>query len=232
MVDLPVLTNSYALSAVKVAVKFLTLLVLVNLAGCSLIHNRYGESCNLRAYVQASLPDYLSSRYNSGSQVRLAIIPFSVRANVTAQSNELPGVESELTALFHAELLRKNLVPIVEVLNRQDWPGKKEEFYTGNHGAISFARDAGYDLVMVGMVEGFRSLDSITIDTKIIETESGITLWFGRTTASSSRRELNHMGDSFWMDTYKPANLPWAAISEKVVRCTVHDLGKDRIMPQ
>src|SRR4051812_36516187 len=134
---------------IKTNVKILTALAGFCLCSCSFLYNRYAESCNSHAYLQRGLYAYINSRYHYNSPVRMAIIPFSVPANISADNSERPGLGNELAWKIHAQLLATGQIPIVEVLNRQDWPNKKEEFFTGNFGAIAMAREAGYDLLMV-----------------------------------------------------------------------------------
>ena len=107
-------------------VRLLTLFTLVFLAGCSYISRHFEETCNFRAYLRTPFADYVSKRYPLGAPIRVGVIPFSVPANVAAHSNELPGLGNQLAWMVKDELLARGTMPIVEVLNRQDWPGKKE----------------------------------------------------------------------------------------------------------
>ena len=50
---------------------------------------------------------------------------------------------------------------------------------------LSLARDAGYDLVLFGLIESPRDTDMLAVDYKIIEVEAGVTVIYGRETVSS-----------------------------------------------
>jgi hypothetical protein len=82
---------------------------------------------------------------------------------------------------------------------RDDWPGKREEFWTGNFGALAQSREAGYDFVLVGFVDQMKSLDSMTVHSKIIDSDSGVTVWSGSTTVTTKKSQLDRgrFGDIF-----------------------------------
>ena len=182
----------------------LTLSCSVLLSACSLIGEHYAETCNSRAYTRNILSDYITSRFPSNAPVRMAIIPFSVAANVSTYGDERPGLGNILSWKVHQYILASQTIPIVEVLNRQDWPGKKEEFFTGNFGAISRAREAGYDLVLIGYLESLKSMDTMTAYTKVIDVESGITLWYGQSTSSTYRPDIKRARYGLRLEPSRP----------------------------
>ena len=210
-------------------VNILTLVFVFLASGCSYIHAQLGETCNSRAHVQMILVDYLSRRFASHSPVRLAIIPFSVPANLSGYNTERPGVGDQLAWKIHSEWLQNAAVPIVEVLNRQDWPGKKEEFFTGNHGAIAMAREAGYDLVQVGLVENLRSTDALTVHSKIIEVESGITVWYATSTVVTRRPELQSAAAMTGLVNRVPALLYTPEMVDSAAVCLVKEATSEEI---
>jgi hypothetical protein len=210
-------------------VKLLTLALLAVLTSCSLIKHYAVDTCNSRAYVRTVMSDYISSRYHMNAQVRLAVIPFSVPANVAGQNNEVPGIGNELAWKVQEHFIDSSVFPITEVLNRQDWPGKKEEFHTGNFGAIRSARDAGYDLVFVGKLEPMNSLDSMSATTKLIETESGMTLWSGQTRVRSDARSMDSSLDSWGISERIPAKVDINGMKEDLARCIVREVVSEKV---
>ncbi len=213
-------------------VKIMTLVVTSLCVGaCSFINSQFRESCNSRAHVQIVLADYISRRYSSRSPVRLAIIPFSVPANLTSRGQNQPGLENELAARVQQYLLANGTLPIVEVFNRQDWPGKKGEFFTGNFGALAMAREANYDLVLVGLLDGMRDIDTMTAHAKLVEVESGITLWYATSTASSKRSNLDSVADSLWINAREPNRLYIDKITDKLADCIVDSLLSENPVP-
>jgi len=201
---------------------FLALAGIFLFSGCAHKSPHYETQCNSRAYLQNDLESYLKSRFPSGSPVRMAIIPFSVPANVAAFDAERPGLGNELAWKVHAAMLSQNLVPIVEVFNRQDWPGKKEEFFTGNFNAIALARAAEYDLVMVGLMENMRNLHEMGAYTKIIDTDSGVTAWYSRSIVSEPRPRVYRGGRlEMFIPTGRPDILPITPLTESLAYCIV-----------
>ena len=207
-------------------------LVITSLNGCVVLRERYGEQCKMRAYVQNPLADYISTRFQTRSPVRLAVIPFSTPANVAAYDNEHIGLGNQLSYSVQAQLLQSGQVPMVEVLNRQDWPGKKEEFFTGNYGAISIAREAGYDLVLVGLVEPLASLSQMRAYGKLIDVENGVTVWYGETSATTNRGEFNQLGARLGIEDRRPDKLYSGELSDKLAECFTHNLLADRVVPE
>ncbi|RMG41457.1 MAG: hypothetical protein D6719_08545 [Candidatus Dadabacteria bacterium] len=168
----------------------------------------------------------------------MAIIPFTVPANVTSRGNQFPGLDVQLAYKVHSEFLRSGRVPIVEVLNRQDWPGKRDEFFNGNFGAIEMARAAGYDLVLVGFVDNMTSLDQMSSYTKVIETETGMTIWYGRVTARTKRDQYDSLRAQLALpgiDIHphrKPSLYP-SFIIDKLAQCIVSNINDDyRVVPE
>ena len=217
----------------KLGVIHLTLVLVLVLSGCA--YGRYAESlykepCNTRAYIQLVVEDYLNKRFPLKSPVRMAIIPFSVPANLASAGSESPGLGNELAWKVHAALLETGKIPMVEVLNRVDWPGKKNEFFTGNYGALAMAREAGYDLVMVGYLDQITTPTRMAIYTKLIEVDSGITVYYGRSSAELfdahyQRRSPWWMPGSFWWHTNEdPSNMLVNSTSDQLAECVVKGL--------
>jgi len=121
----------------------------------------------------------------------MAIIPFSTPANFAWQGPQRQGLGHEIAWRFQSEFLTQGTLPIVEVFGREDWPGKSEEFFKGNFGAIAQAREAGYDFVMVGLVEPMRVADTITVHSKIIDADAGITVWYGTTKVQTVKSQID-----------------------------------------
>lgn len=204
---------------IKTTVKLLTLSAIFLLSSCFLIHERYGEHCNSHAYVNRGLTDFIKSRFNYNSPVRLAIVPFSTAANLTAQYTERPGFGNEIAWKLHAYLLESGDVPIVEVFNRQDWPLKKEEFFTGNFGGLAMAREAGYDLVLVGYVEQQRNIRQIDAFVKLMDVESGVTVYYGKISSNTIREHFQDFEDTMLISDKRPSDLFLAEIKEKLPSC-------------
>lgn len=212
-------------------VKILTHIALPLLAGCAYVDRHFQESCKSRAYLQTELDGYLKARFPSKAPVRIGVIPFSAPANISLYDNEYPGIGNEMAWRIHAELLRSGRIPIVEVLNRQDWPRKKEEFFTGNFGGIAMAREAGYDLLLIGHIEPMRSIDSISAYSRVIEAESGTSIWYGKTSVSTARKDLEEMKASLGLTDRRPDLLYTNEMVDKLAHCIVREVLKDRTVP-
>lgn len=211
--------------------KFLTLLAALLCTGCSVLHEHSTQECKSHAYVRTILKDYLSTRFRTNAQPRMAIIPFTTAANLSGREVQKPSLGSELAWKVHARMLDTGDFPIVEVLNRQDWPGKKDEFFTGNFGALQYGREAGYDLVMVGYLENLTSLDKMSAYVKIIEIETGITLWYGKTTVATYRPELQRAGAWLGIRDERPDQFYIPETVEGLAACIARDVTEQDAEP-
>ena len=218
---------------VNFRVRILTILICLPLTSCSVIEGRYGETCKSHAYSQAILTDYITTRYLPNSPVRLAVVPSSVPANISSyNSTDRPGVGNQLAWKMHQELLNYAEVPIVEVLNREEWPGKKEEFFTGNFGAIRHARDAHYDLVLVSYVEPVKSLDTVSAFTKVIDVENGVTLYYGKSSVHTRRPRMRDAAAWFGTEERRPDLQYFNDLYDKLGWCIVKDVMAEKTTPQ
>lgn len=212
-------------------VKSLTLFTAFFLCSCSYINSFYEEECNFRAYLRSPLEDYLTRRYDTKAPVRMAVVPFSAPANLAAQNTEHPGLGNQLAWALKDEMLAAGIVPIVEILNRQDWPGKKEEFFTGNFGALAMARAAGYDLVLVGYINQIGSLTKLSAQTKLMEVETGITIWNGVSTVTTDRPGHEKMMAKWWYSTRRPDKLYMGDLRAKLAGCIRDSILEDETVP-
>jgi len=217
-------------SLANVRAIFLTLLSAVSIGGCAYFQPRFhvNQNCSSRVYVSSPIGEQISPRNGATHATRLAVIPFAAPSNLAGSSNELPGLGNTLAWRVHAEALASGEFPITEVFNRQDWPGKKEEFFTGNFGAISLAQEAGYDLVLTGFIENLRELNSLTAHTKLIDVSSGITLWYGKSSVRAVEYRDPTVFDSMWRSSEKPAELYTASIADDLGRCVVQGILAQR----
>ncbi len=215
------------LKSLNFRVIFLTLSLSLGLSSCSYIQSNYAEVCKSRAYVKTDLLDYISTRYHMDAPVRMGIYPYSVPANLSNYNSERPGVGEDLARLVHSEMLLSGDIPLVEILNRKDWPGKKEEFFSGNFGAIAQGREAGYDLVLIGFVDRQTDMSSIKAYSKLIDTESGVTLWYGETNAQTNEPKINRLLDDARLSAVTPSKMYFQPMLAKLAQCISGEILKE-----
>lgn len=209
-------------------VKLLTLVSLISLPGCSVMkQSNFEEECKSHAYLSSTFRNYLGERFKSRTPVRLGVVPFSVPANLASESNEFPGLGNQLAWDVKNQLMTFGELTIVDILNRQNWPGKKEEFFTGNFGAIAMAQQAGYDLIMLGYLEDYSTLSTMSAHTKIIEVSSGITVWNTRSVVSTRRHEYRNMMAQFGWDKRRPDLIHAQELRRALVSCIVDSAMTD-----
>jgi len=200
---------------------------LLGTSSCSVLGRQVGEWCNTRAYVRTDLAAYIDQRFTPKSPVRVGIIPFEAPANLSARGAQFPGIGNQLAWAVQRYLLQTEIFPVIEVLNREDWPRKREQFFTGNFGALRFAADAGYDMVVVGYVEPMQRLDTWTVHTKIIEVDSGTTIWYGTSTAYTMRHDMYEVSSTVGLTDRRPDILYSDILLNTVADCIVHDMTHD-----
>lgn len=199
----------------------------VSMTSCAYLGNHVGEWCNTRAYVRTDIPAYIDQRFTPKSPVRVGIIPFDVPANLSSRSAQMPGLGNQLAWAVHRDLLASEVFPIIEVFNREDWPRKKEQFFTGNFGALQFAKDAGYDMIVVGYLEPITRLDTWIVHTKIIEVDSGTTIWYGSSKVYTNRSDMLETSSFVGLTDRRP-DIYWndkllSTVSECIARDMLND---------
>ncbi len=176
----------------------------------------------MRTYTDAGLSDYVKDRFHSKQFVRVAIIPFDVPETFAPPGNESLHFGREMARKFQGEFIRTGVLPIVELFNVDRWPGKREEFFEGNYQAMMFARDAGYDLVVVGYLEELRNDEELNVYTKIIDTGNYMTLWYGKTMVYSRDRTWRKVLAEARMFKDRPDLFNFAERTEELALCTVN----------
>jgi hypothetical protein len=194
------------------------------ITGCAFIKNRSLDHCKTHAYVEMNLEDYLSQRYQKGSPVRLGIIPFATSVNLAQRPFQYRGFGNEIASQVQTHFLNRGTVPISEILFREDWPAKGTEFFSGNFGAISQAREAGYDLILVGVIDRYDPYREIVASTKMIEVESGMTIWYGETTAYTLRRDAQRSLDYLNLEDRKPSQNMSRELQRTLSKCISNEI--------
>ncbi len=185
----------------------------------------------MRTYLNVGMTDYLNKHY-AGQPTRMAIFPFDVPEKFVLSRQQDRNFGVELAELFQRELLRSGELHIVELFDRDNWPGKRSDFFSGNYEALDMARNAGYDLVLVGRMEDIVNDEDITVVTKIIDTSNGVTLWSSKTVSYSKARPLN---DTFADLSYggvkrRPELFHFPERTERVAVCTVERIFHEDVM--
>lgn len=210
-----------------------TVLTVVLFSGCSTLHLQQREECKSHAHIRIPLDEFINQRFPTGIPVRLGIIPFATPVNLAAQSDRQPGAGKQIARYLQRELLSKQTsVNVIETMDRSDWPGQAEQFFHGNFNAISMARDAGFDLVLVGVIENPRSAEAISAFSKLIEVESGITVWSGRSEASTNANVRSRSGVSSWWTSDQQRYPRTNTLLETLAQCLITNALTDQPVPE
>ena len=220
--------NNKPLSALTLA---LLLPVTALLSSCSLIGLQAPSPCRSSASINLDLEDYVSSELSHNPMVRLGIIPIGVPANLTGSSDARPSLGQQLASDLHAQLTARNLVPITELTNWNDWPKQFEDFFSGNFLALQRAKLSGYDLIFVGHLEQNR-LKEPTLWSKIIDVVNGVTVFSASTKVdldeiqSSRSTPLSNIFSERGT-VNQPSQVPTKELYETLVNCLVDQIESD-----
>lgn len=200
--------------------------------GCSRIYWPVPqEECKFRTYANVGVLEFTKARFQPGQGVRLAVIPFDVPATFTRSWDETGTWGRDLAVLFQGEFFRSGEFGIVELFDRDRWPGKRFDFASGNYQAIEAARNAGYDLVLIGQLEELRDDYRLMFHTRLIDTAEGITLWDGITELRSHRRGDREALARLRLVKDRPELFYFNERAEKAASCTVREIIKGQLMP-
>ncbi|MFN8388883.1 MAG: hypothetical protein U0136_01175 [Bdellovibrionota bacterium] len=161
----------------------------------------------------------------------MAVLPFDVPETFAPPGNDAVNYGRELARKFEMELHSAGTVPIVELFDRDRWPGKREEFFKGNYRAIELARAAGYDLVLVGYLEELRDPTMMTIYTKIIDTQNQVTVWSAQTIVYSDARTIRTGMSKLELVKERPELFHFPERTDEVARCTVDSIINEEPVP-
>jgi hypothetical protein len=177
--------------------------------------------------VRTDFEGFINQRFTPQTPVRLGVVPFDTPANLAYRDDENPGIGNRIAWGVQQALLATEVFPIVEPLNRQDWPRKKEEFFAGNFGALAAARAAGYDLLLLGNIEPITRIDEYIIHSKVLDVESGITLWHGTSQVVSSRADMLAVSSSLGLTDERPDLVPTDSLIREAAECIAYEITHD-----
>lgn len=212
----------------------MTLSVVV--AGCSNIHTfpfslsslpLRGETCKIDTYLNAGLRHYISSQYRSKKDFRAVILPFETQEQFAYHGPESDRVGWMLARKIQTQILGTGAIPIVEFYQYGNWPGKKNDFFNGNYIAQEFARNAGYDLLIVGYLEPIVHKDQLVLHTKAIDPATSVTLWNARATVSSYMQGINDSLARARLDTQQREMFYFPEKFEELTQCTTRSLTSE-----
>ena len=167
--------------------------------------------------------EYITNQFYSENPIRLAIIPFSAQENFSRVNSNLPSIGSEMARYAQAYLLESGEVPVVEIFEPRAWPGKRDEFFTGNPQAINLAREAGYDFIFIGYLERLQSYTKLSLLGKLIDVQNGITIWYGKSDLGEIKYKT-HQGDIWgWFGERRLDKIDLNAQLQTVTKCLVNN---------
>ena len=190
------------------------------------------EECKMRTYINMGLHDYVSTRFQKGAPVRAAVIPFDVPETFAPTGSDSVNFGRQLALKFISEMHRTAELPILELFNRDSWPGKHDEFFSGNYTAIQLARDAGYDLVVIGYFERPTNDRDLNIYTKLIDVTNGMTIWYAKTYVSSNSRDVRRGLADYGLATDHREFFAFPERIDLFAACTVDHLINNEPVPQ
>lgn len=185
------------------------------------------ETCNIRAYTETSLLEYLESEQYAQKRSRFAIIPFDVPETFAAQGGQNRHFGRELARMFHQELQSAGELPIIELYDIDRWPGKRQEFFAGNYRAIEIGRHAGFDFVLLGYLDDITNATDLSLYTKIVDTSNGITVWSGHSEVRSHLRDWKRELSRTRLLKEQPEEFRFKERVAELARCTTKRILSD-----
>jgi hypothetical protein len=117
------------------------------------------------------------------------------------------------------------------LFDRDRWPGKQNEFFSGNYQAIRQAREAGYDVVVLGYLESPTNASELNLQTKIIDTRNNVTIWYGMSQVSSQSRARLSLASKFGLADDRPEKFYFPERIEYLTFCTVDQMLNGDTVP-
>ena len=79
-------------------------------------------------------------------------------------------------------------------------------------------------------IDTFISEKGISLS-KIIEVDSGMTIWYGRSHVNTKRDNYNRLVSSFGFDEQRPDKLHSGAVIQEMSNCITREVLADRVVP-
>ncbi|MCC6933994.1 MAG: hypothetical protein IT292_12220 [Deltaproteobacteria bacterium] len=150
-------------------------------------------------------------------------MPFWVEESFASGIGKSSDLGNDLARIFQRELIRSKEIPVVEIFFRDRWPGRRGDFNEGNYQALMLARNAGYDLVLLGRLLPITDPSVLITDTKVVDVLTGVTLWSGQTTHTSYRREQRELLGKTPFFKNRPEIFDFSERVTELAECTVHE---------
>jgi len=194
------------------------------LSACSIKNLSPKDDCKIRTYTNFGLQSYTSKQFGTHQPVRIAVLPFEVPETFAYHTGTAGSYGAELANRVKAELVRSEEPYIVEYFSEAKWVGKKEDFFDGNYAALNVARNAGYDLIVLGYLTDITPQGLLELQTKIIDTNTAVTIFWARTALDSSPTVFSRAMMDFGYIPQNDSNLRISERSEELVRCTTRSI--------
>jgi len=178
--------------------------------------------CKNRAYIHIPVEEYINERYSSSPLVRVALVPFEVPASFSRNIAGWMNFQEEITQSLHVKLLESGKFQLLEIFKTH--PLRKDDFITGNYEITELAKQAGYDLLLVGQVGNLSGVTQLSGTAKLIDVNTGITVWYGQSQVgkvsySTSRRDAFGV---FGRD--RPDYMPFRLLADQFTSCLVENI--------
>lgn len=194
-----------------------------SLSGCGLLERHVETSCKSHAFVKVPVEEYVLSGFDSSRPVRVVVLPFLAQSNLgSVRFGQFPeSFGTEVARLVQAQILERGVIPVVELSMNGPRAAPFNDLYGGNFEVIEWARSQGYDLVFVGQVEQFVSLEGLTLTAKLIDVTKQITLWYGQARVDSRAQAARNVGMGLGV-VQRGQRLPeYRRLAELTVSCLV-----------
>lgn len=211
---------NYLLKNIKKSFSLLVLSVsfLILLSACSTTYDTpKATGCKNRASISINLKNYVKKRYKKEKFVRLGIMPISIPENFSARRIDDQDFGEILSHKYQYYLLRSGVFSSVELIQKPEWPGKKEEFFGSNVTAITIARHMGLDFVMLGYLSPKRSIKEMAISSKIIDVNTGVTVFYGETSVENQNYDQDLFSRFF--NKKDPSDFKFGEMTDNLIAC-------------
>ncbi|MGI6680965.1 MAG: hypothetical protein ACOX3T_05760 [Bdellovibrionota bacterium] len=202
---------------------FITFFFFVNLlsfSACSIASiTSYTNQCKNHANIKINVKRYVNSQYSRRKFLRLGIFPFSVPANFSSYSVDRADYGTLLAQELQPTLLSLDVFSTAELLDYNDWSNKKQEFFSNNIKAIEIGKNLGLDFIVVGAMSPNNFVDKMTVYSKIIDVNTGITIFYGETTGINEKFENKNFLNANFNSKSDPSDLMLDRLTNTTMRC-------------
>jgi hypothetical protein len=201
-------------------------LLVVFLSSCSLTNTIYQQAsygCNYHTFIN-------NEEEISGSIQRSAILPVIIPRNFYSP---LESLGNSLANSIHQKLLSQIETGVLELIDWNERPDTRKDFFEGNFNEMHLAWLNYYDYIYLSFLEQSDYKNNFTLFIKKIDINTGETVWYGKINVAQNTSIFTKFKNLFIKEIPSLASetRSISEIYDQLAQCTADALTNSVVIP-